>query len=446
MYFRRIVEDPSRIKNAIQRRMPGTINVGGRAISKRIPCSDLTGYKMKNSSNSVEYTEDGAIMDTDKAFKKIFSKSPEARQSLTNELYARDCFKNSPWISPIFSSGDNWITLPYYPDDCRLDRIAQGLDRSESKEIARQALHVILDMLAKHFAHRDFHAKNMFWINKQLIVVDFEVMKKYPGSNLPSLSECYDMTGHGLESPYGTKNMSYVTNTESKMALQLVLDVTAEGAINIVKEDLKKNLNEASLSFAKKTGRHICKSERYYSSFSLLDFSISAEEAQRNSAIRYANFGLDENVIRSKSIVDFGCNTGGMLFEAQKYNPGHCLGIEFDTDKVEIASKIAAYAGLGNTEFKVGDIDKLNSTAIGQFHIVFCFAIEAHVKNTDHLYKLLSEVCVNKLYFEGNSTTDSIVVEQRLKNNGFKQVLYVGNSTDDIVPANNKRPLFIAEK
>jgi hypothetical protein len=145
--------------------------------------------------------------------------------------------------------------------------------------------------------------------------------------------------------------------------------------------------------------------------------------------------------------MDFGSNIGGMLFSIQKYNPRNCLGIEYDPDKVLVAQQIAAYNGLNNVKFIQGDIDLTNIQDLGgPRNVVFCLAVEAHVKNPKRLFELLSQATTEILYFEGNSTTKPKQAKKALLNAGFRKVRVLGKSRDDVIASNNCRPLLIATK
>lgn len=175
--------------------------------------------------------------------------------------------------------------------------------------------------------------------------------------------------------------------------------------------------------------------------------NISNNETQRDSARRLELFGINEEVLRGKTLLDLGSHTGAMIFEAQKFKPSQSLGVEYDEDKVEIANRIAAYCGLNNVKFICKNIDKLKSQDIsGKFDIVFCLAIEAHVKNKESLYRLLNKVTNEEVYFEGNSTTDIDSVKSLLSDNGFKSVEMLGLSDDDSRREHTPRPILKAKK
>ncbi|HBH14510.1 MAG TPA: hypothetical protein DDY11_04315 [Leclercia adecarboxylata] len=213
-------------------------------------------------------------------------------------------------------------------------------------------------------------------------------------------------------------------------------------------EYIKQQLRKTSESFRKKTGRHIIKSkEKIYCAFALPKLVVSREEAQRDASMRLARFGIRPEDVTGKRILDLGCNNGAMLFQLSNYSPSYCLGVEYDSEKVQIANKIIDFNSLKAFDVREGDVDKLTVGELGgQFDIVLCLAIEAHVTDPDRLYRLLGDVTADVLYFEGNGGAKVDSVKAQLEAVGFHRIEYIGCCDDDIVESNNKRPLFVARK
>ena len=209
---------------------------------------------------------------------------------------------------------------------------------------------------------------------------------------------------------------------------------------------LKEELRTASASFRKKKSRHwLSTKDVIYCAFSTPGFSVRRDEAQRDATRRLEQFGVRPEDIRGKRVLDLGCNNGAILFQISNHAPASGLGIEFDPDKVELARRIAAFTGIGRLEFRVGDLDQLEARDIGgPFDVVLCLAIEAHVQKPDHLYRLLAGVTRGMLLFEANASTASKDVIAELARVGFKDVRHLGSCDDDIVPRNNRRPIFTA--
>lgn len=383
--------------------------------------------------------------------KKTFARTRPGRTCFANETMANELFRDFPWMSRWNTHGRRWFTRPMYPFEARLDQAVTGVDKSGRVKLAAEALAIILDMYSRGFAHRDFHARNLYYINGQLKLTDFETMVAYPPCSIPPFSTSYDITGRGLESPYYTRKMGFASDHPASLlkVLQVSFDDVMDRLHSQQRDSqLKKSLRQASLTFS--TGganRHTCKAARIYSSFSLPKFRVEQHEGQRNCARRLEQFGVTEDTFAGKRIVDLGSNIGGVLFELQKFNPQECLGVEYDADKVAVARRVAALNNLDNVMFINGNIDKLTVDAVrGPCDVVMCLAVEAHVKKPRRLYSLLGQLTTDTLLFEGNSSTDYREAQRQLTAAGFRKVEYLGVCDDDCVADNNCRPLLRAWK
>ncbi len=364
-------------------------------------------------------------------------------QCFQNEKVANDVFKNYPWMSQWIISGNHYFSREYYHEEQRLDKFSKDLSQNEKVRLAINILEAILEMYSLGYCHRDLHAKNIFVVNNQVKIIDFETMVKHEQNQM--FLESYDLLGKGLESPFRTDNMCYIHN--SPMSLQNVLGVSLEEAIEAFKVELKDQLIQSSKTFNKQGTRHITKSGKIYSSFCLPDFQISSEEAQRNNSKRFEKFKLGDKDLNNKTVLDLGSNTGGVIFHMQRYSPKKCIGIEYDQDKVNIANKITAFTSLKNVAFMHSDIDNISFDDFPEkFDIVFCLSINAHVKNKGKLIKTLGRLTGKLLIFEGNEGTNIEAVKEDLKREGFEYIEDLGFCDDDILEENNRRPVIKAYK
>ena len=384
-------------------------------------------------------------LDGVRCIKKVFADNDVSKACMTRELVAREIFEDRPWMVPIVDKGETHITFPALPDDRRLDGLAAKLTEAEKQEIALQSVQIAFEIFLEGYAHRDFHSKNMFWVDEQLRVVDYEVLHPYPVGQRPAFPESYDLQGNGLESPFATMNMCYESADPS--SLKNVLETPLDTVIERHQDGMRDSLRDASLTFKKRGTRHICRAKKIYNSIDLPFFKVDAAEAQRNCEKRFATLGIQSPDIRGKRVLDLGSNIGGMIFEAERHKPIESVGVEYDAEKVEVARMIAAYNGLNTVRFLQADIDELESDEVGgPFEVVFCFAIEAHVKKKERLFQLLADLTGERLYFEGNSSTNADDARQKLLNAGFRDVQHLGMCDDDYLAENNNRPLLVATK
>ena len=165
--------------------------------------------------------------------RKVFHPSETGVQCYRREVLARELFKQRPWMSPIIKKGHGWLAVPYYPEEMRLDRAAPGMDESMRFDVAKRAVEILYEIFSAGYAHCDFHAGNVFWVDNELIVTDFETMQKYPVGQRPAFASCYDITGRGLDSPFMTRNMCYTAKDDfSHKALEYVLGIPVEEVLD----------------------------------------------------------------------------------------------------------------------------------------------------------------------------------------------------------------------
>jgi hypothetical protein len=220
-----------------------------------------------------------------------------------------------------------------------------------------------------------------------------------------------------------------------------------EPAMTDESDDIRARLLSASGSFRKKAGRHELRTKDVmYCAFSTPNFTITPEESQRDATKRVAAFGLTREQVEGRTVLDLGSNAGAMLFEISNFHPAAGLGIEYDSDKVDLATEIATLASIPDLRFEAGDIDLLDAATVGVHDIVFALAIEGHVQDPDRLYELLGKVTGDLLCFEGNGKCDMDYVRSRLSLAGFGDFVDLGFCQDDRDPRNNNRPQMLARK
>ncbi|MEX6775717.1 class I SAM-dependent methyltransferase [Limnospira fusiformis KN01] len=212
-------------------------------------------------------------------------------------------------------------------------------------------------------------------------------------------------------------------------------------------KDIKKRLIDSSRTFKIANGRHELRTKDIiYCSFVTKAIEITRQEAQRDSEIRIRQFGLNNENLLGKTILDLGSHCGAMLFQLSNYPIKSGLGIEYDYDKVALAQDICTASEIVNLKFVCADLDKIDLLSIEAHDIVLALAIEKHVKNQQKLFEMIGMLTKNICCFEGNAGCNQDTVVSCLLSQGFKKVNFLGYCTDDIRPQNNRRPIFVAYK
>ena len=183
---------------------------------------------------------------------KLFSDHADARRAYNAEMRALELFKGKPWAPHWVDTGPNWILEEFYPQTCRLDRVAETMTRDEQVAVAAQAVGVLRDIYDAGYAHRDVHAENFFLVDGQLVLIDFETLgEQEAGTRFES---SYDITGQGMDSPFMTGAMCY-SNRRSDRSLARVLGVRFDDALEAERAMARRAKQTASKRTPKKGGR-----------------------------------------------------------------------------------------------------------------------------------------------------------------------------------------------
>ena len=390
-------------------------------------------------------------------FRKVFLRDSDGWKSFFRERRAFKLFRDQSWMSQWSRSGWTldarpWFEVPAYDPDARLDFAIQAMDQVKRRQVVAKALSIVLDLFVARMVHHDVHVRNLFVVDDELKLVDFEFLSPFPKDYHPLFCEFYDITGRGLPSPARTNNMGFNAERGERLNQSVITRATGVSladALGGLADILRAELLTVSKTFqtAKTGSRHECRAQKIYCSFSLPDLSVTPTEAQRNSARRFERYGVDMQVLKGKRILDLGCHAGGMLFAAQQFQPRKCLGVEYDAAKVRVAKRIAAFAALPQVKFQQADVDRIRARDLrADFEVTFCFALEKHVRKPKRLYRLLGQVTRELLLFETNSRTNPIEVERQLRRNGFQRIEHLGVCDDDVLEENNTRHLIKAWK
>ncbi len=403
-----------------------------------------------------------------KKYHQIVSSSAPGGRSASNkgmvvrlkrERVARRIFAKCPWISPLVTleGAPHSLTIPFY--EHRLggvkwtedgDFLPDASDATK-RIMARQLVRAMFDIYAAGYAHCDIHPNNLYWEDGQIILTDFETMLTYPANRpRPPFPSSFDIAHErDASTMLGTKRNWRRRHTIGHGGH--IFGAPTGELLAELEGDIETELEHASRYWhtaLKPQGKHLARRHGQPTVYTSIDLPHTKVTGARNSSERLEAFhttwarGGD---LRGRSILDLGCNTGGMLFAVQKHKPGRCLGVEHGADKMRVARRIATYNALDNMKFMAGDLDALTARQIvgeKQFDIVFSFAVERHIKDRPRFYRLLGEVTKDILYFETNAISEPADVRRLLLEEGgfaFVDQLPAG-------PNSGKRALFLARK
>jgi SAM-dependent methyltransferase len=164
-------------------------------------------------------------------------------------------------------------------------------------------------------------------------------------------------------------------------------------------------------------------------------------KGQRDPKERLKNVPYD---FKNKTVLDIGCNQGGMLFELQK-EVQKGIGIEYHPILVNIANKIKNENKYDNLEFYNYDIEKEPFELVNNYipnppDIIFLLSVCMWVNNWKELIKNCS-LLSKTILFESNGSDEQQEAQKQELDKYYKVDLINEKSLDDI--RQHKRKLYI---
>lgn len=184
-----------------------------------------------------------------------------------------------------------------------------------------------------------------------------------------------------------------------------------------------------------------------YHAFDTYGFKI---KGQRDNKIRLTKLKKIID-LEGRSIIDFGCNTGGLLFHWP--SPSHAVGLDFDTKAIGFANAfVQALRKLDfevsrRFEFYVQDLDNLDYTILGKMmrdckvDTVLLLSIGSWVKSWKDLYSFLSKWPVD-IILETNNDVEGLQQIQLFVNLG-KEISLISDSSNDDNSGNYGRKTYL---
>ncbi len=208
---------------------------------------------------------------------------------------------------------------------------------------------------------------------------------------------------------------------------------------NFSKEELKIiNL----LNYTKRSGATYS-GELYNSGYHTLNLGDKTIAGQRNPAERFKNIPFK---FEGKSVLDIGCNQGGMLHAiADKISYG--VGIDYDSRMINVSNRIKSFFENNHLNFYVFDLVNEDLNYIKDFlrdefvDICFLLSVCMWVKNWKELIDFCKGIS-KKLLFETNGSEKQQKEQIEYLYSIYKNVVLINEISNDD-PLQKKRKLFL---
>ncbi len=148
----------------------------------------------------------------------------------------------------------------------------------------------------------------------------------------------------------------------------------------------------------------------------------------------------------NKTVLDIGCNQGGMLFPLSD-RIAHGVGIDYDSRLVNAANKIRSLKNAANLDFYVFNLENEDLNLIKDFlpdikvDIAFLLSVCMWIKNWQEVIDLAAEVS-DHLLFESNGRTEQQAEQIAYLRKRYKSVQQLSEKSEDDTSQKNRKLFF----
>jgi SAM-dependent methyltransferase len=199
---------------------------------------------------------------------------------------------------------------------------------------------------------------------------------------------------------------------------------------SLIKDQLKR-----TLGYEHYNGWENSRTSYGYHSFNLPGVNILG---QRTPVHRLDEFRKHID-FTNKTVVDIGCNVGGMLFHLDEIKKGY--GFDFDATCIDVAKNISKILKNDKLEFNTVDLDSVPHSTLNNYFksvdIVFLLAVNKWIKTHLELFDFfIKQECDIVLELNNNKRDQDII--KFFESKGLTPVKIISGSPDDNTKDNKK--------
>lgn len=193
-----------------------------------------------------------------------------------------------------------------------------------------------------------------------------------------------------------------------------------------------------------KTSASSYAAEEFPAGYHSINLGGETLRGQRDPKIRLNLSGLD---LSGKTVLDVGCNQGGMLF-AVNDSLRWGIGLDYDPRMVNVANRISVANGLKNLRFYVFDLEKdplpLMNDLVPEpsVDVIFFLSVCTWIRNWKDVLSHLGEMSKTML-FESNGSEEEQASQLAHLEQTYKSVVRLADASED--DPRWKRMLFLAK-
>ncbi|NQU33647.1 MAG: methyltransferase [Bacteroidetes bacterium] len=176
-----------------------------------------------------------------------------------------------------------------------------------------------------------------------------------------------------------------------------------------------------------------------YHSFSINNYDF---KGQRDPKMRFKDLPFS---LKDMSIIDIGCNQGGMLHAFSK-EIGSGIGIDYDARMINVANKIKSYTSTNNLDFYVFNLENEPLDYIYDFlpqekvDVALLLSVCMWIDNWKEVIKFCKKIST-KLIFESNGKPEQQKEQIQFLNEVYSNVQLINERSEDD-PSQKLRQLF----
>jgi len=184
---------------------------------------------------------------------------------------------------------------------------------------------------------------------------------------------------------------------------------------------------------------------RYPAGYHTIEISGHRLVGQRNPAERLELVPVD---FQGKTVVDIGCNQGGMLFQLDgllKWG----IGLDYDGRMINAAHRIRAFRQSSNLNFFVFDLEREPLDLVEDFlpesrvDVVFLLSVCMWIKNWREVIEFAARIS-DSILFETNGTAEQQTAQLKHLKTLFRSVVLLKATSDDD-PRQKRRKLLLCD-
>lgn len=164
------------------------------------------------------------------SIKKEFKKNTEYFE---NEIKGYSIFNKYDWCPILFSKDNNYLITEYFNYKNRLDQLKLNKD----KNILKKIINVLLDIYNEGYSHSDFHTKNIFIVDDNIKIIDFETIYKY--KKIPDFVNSHDILGKSHTPKIKNGNNNMCVFNKSEYSISSYFNINYDEFLQIYKEITK---------------------------------------------------------------------------------------------------------------------------------------------------------------------------------------------------------------